>query len=152
MSDSQKINLQNWIDESHEKKERITSGKVLGIDYGEKNVGLALSDNTRSQAFAYDTISMNENIWINIGDIIEEEKVDKIIVGLPLSMKGEYTKKTEEVVYFIEMLENQIKIPVETEDERLSTVEGQKFSGGHDRDESAARVILQQYLDRSSNI
>ena len=130
---------------------REISGKVLGLDYGTKNVGLAISDTIQSQAFVYDTITMGKKFWDVLNKIIEQEKIDKIVVGLPLSMKGEFTQKTEEVVYFIEILETHVKIPVETEDERLSTVEGQKFSGGHGRDESAARVILQSYLDRKNN-
>ncbi len=131
--------------------QREISGKILGIDYGTKNVGLAISDTIQSQAFVYDTLIMDKKFWDNLNKVIEQEKIDKIIVGLPLSMKGEFTQKTEEVIYFIEVLESHTKIPVETEDERLSTVEGQKFSGGHGRDESAARVILQSYLDRSRN-
>ena len=140
------INLENG-----EQPKREISGKILGMDYGTKNVGLAISDTIQSQAFVYDTLKMSKKFWDNLNKIIQDEKIDKIVVGLPLSMKGEFTQKTEEVVYFIEVLEDHTKVPVETEDERLSTVEGQKFSGGHGRDESAARVILQSYLGRKNN-
>lgn len=126
---------------------RKSSGKILGIDYGSKNIGLALSDAGQTQAFAYDTLQMSEKFWLELNDIIEEEKIDKIVVGLPFNMNGEYTKKTEEVVYFIETMEDYVKIPVETEDERLSTVEGLKSCGIGGRDEEAARIILQRYLD-----
>lgn len=131
-------------------RERMSS-RILGIDYGEKRIGLAISDAEQSQAFAYDTFPVDGKFWGKINAVIEDEKIDRIVVGLPLGMKGEYTQKTEEVVIFIEQLENNVKVPVETEDERLSTVEGLQFSGGHGKDESAARVILQRYLDRKSN-
>ena len=126
-------------------------GKILGIDYGTKNIGLAISDLEQQQAFVYDTFTIDGKFWEKINALIDDEKIDSIVVGLPLGMKGEYTQKTEETVIFIETLENNVKILMETEDERLSTVEGQKFSGGHGRDESAARVILQRYLDRKGD-
>jgi putative holliday junction resolvase len=128
---------------------REISGKILGIDYGEKNVGLAISDREQNQAFVYDTIQMGKNFWDKLEEIIEQEKPDRIIVGLPLGLNGEYTKKTEEVVIFIEELENNLKLPVETEDERLSSVEADKLNSGNGRDEEAARIILQSYLDKT---
>jgi len=62
-------------------------------------------------------------------------------------MSGNYTKKTEETVLFIEALEKQIKVPVETVDERLSSVEAKKNGGGSGIDEQSARIILERYLD-----
>ncbi|NMB48328.1 Holliday junction resolvase RuvX [Candidatus Kuenenbacteria bacterium] len=125
--------------------------RILGIDYGTKNVGLAISDREQNQAFVYDTLKMTAKFWEQLVEICEKEKIDKIVVGLPLSLKGEYTKKTEEVVYFVEELENQTKLLVETQDERLSSVEADKTGSGHGRDEEAARIILQSYLDREKN-
>ena len=125
--------------------------RILGIDYGTKNVGLAISDREQNQAFVYDTLKMTAKFWEQLVEICEKEKIDKIVVGLPLSLRGEYTKKTEEVVYFVEELENQTKLLVETQDERLSSVEADKTGSGHGRDEEAARIILQSYLDRKKN-
>jgi len=90
-------------------------------------------------------------LFDELKEVCDEEEIDKIVVGLPLSMKGEYTNKTEEVVIFVGELEDRVKIAVEVEDERLSTVEGLKSGGVGDRDEEAARIILQRYLDRTSN-
>lgn len=127
------------------------NGSILGIDYGTKNIGLALSDREHRQAFVYDTLAADEKFWEKLGALVAEEKVDRIVVGLPLGLKGEYTQKTSETLCFIEELEERTKKMVLTEDERLSTLEGRKFSGGHGRDESAARVILQRYLDKLDN-
>jgi len=124
--------------------------RILGIDYGTKNIGLAISDFGQKQAFVYDTLKMSGKAWEELMEICEKEKIDKIVVGLPISLNGEYTQKTEEVVYFAEELENQTKLLVETQDERLSSVEADKTGSGHGRDEESARIILQSYLDRKN--
>jgi len=131
--------------------ERLNCGKILGIDYGTKNVGLALSDQEQKQAFVYDTLKMSDKLFVEIKEICDKEEVDRIVVGLPLNLKGEYTQKTEEVVMFIGQLEEEVKIAVEFEDERFSSTEAEKRGGGHGIDESSAQIILQQYLDKLNN-
>ena len=125
-----------------------TSGKILGIDYGTKNIGLAMSDQEQRQAFVYDTLQVSSKLFNEIKEIYKKELIDRIVVGLPLSMKGEYTDKTNEVICFIEELESKVKVIVETQDERLSSVEAGRSQAGHSIDEESARIILQQYLDR----
>ena len=125
-----------------------TSGKILGLDYGTRRIGLAISDAGQSQAFAYDTLEVSGKTFDQIKKICDKELIDKIVVGLPLGLSGEYTAKTEEVICFIEALENQTKIVVETEDERLSSVEAMGRKDGQGIDEGAAQIILQQYIDQ----
>jgi len=137
--------------EEFEEISKKTSGKILGIDYGTKNIGLAISDQQQQQAFVYDTLKMSRRLFAEIKAICAKELVDKIIVGLPLGLQGEYTDKTNEVIYFSEELEERTGLIVETQDERLSTVEALKLNDGQGRDESAARIILQQYLDKKDN-
>jgi putative holliday junction resolvase len=132
-------------------KQRVISGKILGIDYGTKNIGLAVSDREQSQAFVYGTLKMSNKLFDELKEICEKELIDKVVVGLPLSMKGKYTEKTEEAVVFMEELESRTKLLVEIQDERLSSVEADKTGSGHGRDEESARIILQQYLDRKNN-
>ncbi len=133
-----------------EKISRPTSGKILGVDYGTKNIGLAISDREQRQAFAYQTLKMNEGLFEEIKQICQKELIDKIIVGLPLSLKGGYTQKTEEVMFFVQALEANVSaVIVEVEDERLSSVEADKLGSPNGRDEEAARIILQQYLDKA---
>ena len=127
---------------------RKYSGKILGLDYGTKNIGLAISDSRQCQAFVYDTLKVSQKLFNEIKEICDKELIDKIVIGLPLGLNGEYTKKTNEVICFVEELESQTKLIVETQDERLSSLEADKSGSGHGRDEEAARIILQQYLDR----
>lgn len=144
----QALSYLDMSEESFNKESRKTSGKILGIDWGSARVGLAISDNEQKQAFVYDTLEVSKKLFSEIKGICSKELVDKIVVGLPLSLKGEYTQKTSEAVAFIEELEARTKAIVEIQDERLSSVEAGKSGSGHGVDEDSARIILQQYLDR----
>jgi len=128
-----------------------TTGKILGIDYGTKNIGLAISDSEQRQAFVYNTLKVSGKLFNEIKDLCAREEIDKIVVGLPLGMKGDYTEKTNETLYFIKELEAQTEKIVVAEDERLTSVEADKRTNWSGRDEESARIILQQYLDRKSN-
>ncbi len=163
MSDrnSQKIKLQkerkkalDYLDISEDEFKQTSSkssGKILGIDYGAQRIGLAISDESQRQAFVYDTLEVKRNTFERIREICEQELIDKIVVGLPLGLSGKYTKKTEEVTYFIEELEIKTEIIVHSLDERMSSLEADKTKNSHSRDEESARIILQQYLDKQLN-
>jgi len=139
------------IDENLSDNKREITGKILGVDFGTKNIGLAISDNEQKQAFVYETLKMSGTLFEDIKKICLEEVADKIVVGLPLGMSGEYTDKTNEVIYFVEALEKVSGLIVVTEDERLTSVQADKTDSGHGRDEESARIILQQYLDKKDN-
>jgi len=124
--------------------------KILGVDYGTKNIGLAISDDLQKQAFAYDTLRMSAKLISGITQICADEKIDKIVIGLPISLSGNYSAKTEEVVQFIHLLEATTKLMVETEDERLTSVQAHRLQSGHKIDEASAQLILQQYLDHNN--
>jgi len=129
--------------------------RILGIDYGEKRVGLALSDPMKIIASPYNTIPNNPELITDIQFIIKEKDVEIVVVGLPKGMKGQVTSQTEKVNRFVEMLiDNNIK--VELIDERLTSVSAEKalieqgIKTGHNKgliDQTAAAIILQQYLD-----
>jgi putative holliday junction resolvase len=134
--------------------------KVLAIDWGEKNIGLAMSDDDRRLAFALTTLtvetchgaSLQKKLKIveDIKKICTLEKVERVIVGMPIGLSGNNTKKTEEVFEFVKQLEAELDIPVETEDERLTTVAASKFENKNARniDELSAQILLQGWLDR----
>lgn len=130
---------------------RVTSGRILGIDYGEKNIGLAISDTEQRQVFVYDTLKMSKKLFKEIKGICDKELIDAIVVGLPLGLKGEYTTKTEETIFFVNELELITKLPVDIYDERLSSAEADKTGSFNKRDEEAARIILQAYLDKNTD-
>ena len=133
-------------------------GRILGLDYGDRRIGLALSDPSKMIASPFKFI-------INTGDdevldclkiLIAEEDIEAIVVGLPIGMKGQETKQTTKVREFAELLSS-LTIPISFEDERLSSVSAeksmiqQKIKTGHNKgmiDQRAAAILLQQYLDR----
>ncbi len=120
--------------------------KILAIDYGTKNIGLALSDNEQKLAFAYKTISD----FLELKNICNQEKIEKIIIGLPINLSGAKTKSTEMVFKFVKKLKQELKnIPIETVDERLSTEQASKLENKNKKniDELSAQILLQSYLD-----
>ena len=132
--------------------------RVLGIDYGEVRVGLSLSDLTQTIAQPFKTIMYKNtnNLLIQLKEIIVENEVEKLVVGIPYNMKGEDTKQTLKVKEFISFLESNLSYDIELIDERLSSIEAEKtmhkmnIKTGHNKsdiDKIAASVILQEYLD-----
>ena len=126
--------------------------KLLGIDYGQKKVGLAFADTDTKTAVPLTVVSL-DNLISKIQELIKTEGIEKIIVGLPLGMNGRVTEQTKKVKKFIKDLESKINLEVVAEDERLSTVQAQKSARplakpGKD-DARAAMYILQSYLDNT---
>ncbi len=122
--------------------------KILGIDYGTKRVGLAISDETHTLARELRVVSPKE-FWQQIEDLVDDEGVERIVVGLPLSMGGAQTDSTRMVQEFVDELNERFSIPIEYMDERLSTVMAAQVPGGKkDIDSLAAQIILQNYLDK----
>jgi putative holliday junction resolvase len=123
--------------------------RILGIDYGEKRIGLALSDETQTFAKELGILSPKE-FQEKIREYINEHQVAKIVLGWPLNMNGEETKTTLEVKKFKEKLEKIIDIPVNTIDERYTSQMASHLPGGDkDLDSLAAQIILQNYLDKT---
>ncbi len=126
--------------------------KLLGIDYGSSKVGLALADTETKTAVPLAVVTF-DNLRSKIKDLIESEEVEKIVVGLPLGMKGQETEQTKEVKDFIKDLRSKlapseaegININVVAEDERLTTAQAKR--DGKD-DAVAAMYILQSYIDK----
>ncbi len=132
--------------------------RILGIDYGEVRVGISLSDLTQTIAKPFRTINYNNfnHLLTQLKEIITENEVDKLVVGIPYNMKGENTKQTLKVKEFISFLESNLSYDIALIDERLSSVEAEKImhkmniKTGHNKgkiDKIAASVILQEYLD-----
>ena len=133
--------------------------RVMGIDYGTKRVGYAMSDPSGGTAFPGGVIAGREEgkMIREIGRIVAEEGVEVIVVGMPLSMSGARGIAAEKVEGFVERLREEVETPVETFDERLSTVRAERAMLGADlsrakrgkrRDAVAAAMFLQTWLDR----
>lgn len=136
--------------------------RILGIDYGEKRVGVAISSPVGFIAQGLPTIERmdGEDYLDELAGIINEKEVSVIIVGLPRNMDDTIGKKAEEVLQFVETLKSRFGLPVHTVDERLTTVRahkvmlGAKVSRRNKKkrvDMIAAQLILQCYLDKSTH-
>jgi putative Holliday junction resolvase len=133
--------------------------RVLGLDIGDRRIGVALSDPQGILASPLTVINRrDENLDLKaIKDIINKQQVGQVIVGLPLSLDGSLGQQAEKVEDFAQKLGGQVEIPVEYRDERLTTVLAERLvqaSGGKKakkagRDAQAAAIILQGYLDES---
>ena len=104
--------------------------RILGIDYGDARVGIAITDALNITVQGLETIQRKEsdkNVLRRLDEILEEYEIEKIVVGLPLNLKGEKTPRTETTEKFIHKLKCKYnKIKIETMDERLTTVEAHK--------------------------
>ncbi len=134
--------------------------RILGIDYGDKRIGIAISDPLGLTAQGVAVIGKGETFEEDVKElkkIIKKfEGIDEILVGLPKTLSGEIGFQAEKVLKFAENLKTAFKIPINTWDERLTTVQAERtlieagLSGKKRRkivDKSAAAYILQSYLD-----
>ena len=104
-------------------------GRILGIDYGDRRVGIALSDPLKMIASPKLTLTIRSesDLITQLKNIIVEEDVEAIVLGLPIGMKGNETKQTKHVRDLAEKLK-QFSLPIHLEDERLSSVSAKKKS------------------------
>ena len=138
--------------------DRSRLSRILGVDYGERRIGLALSDPLQIIAkplTMIDRVKISDYISL-ISNIVSEKNITSIVVGLPLTLKGKYSKQTKIVMAFVEQLKLEFEIPINCIDERLSSVTAEKLlqmqsiKTGHNKglvDETSAAIILQEYLD-----
>ena len=135
--------------------------KALGIDFGERRVGLALSDRLNLIASPYKTLQYvsKNDLLSKIKKIVYEKEIEIFVLGLPLNMKGQDSAQTKKVRRFKKLLST-LELPIVYEDERMSSIMAknslvlQNIKTGHNKseiDRTAAAIILQQYLDKNSN-
>ncbi len=122
--------------------------RVLGIDYGEKRIGLAVSD--YSGSFARELKIISPAVFFSeLDKLLSELEIEQIVIGWPLNMSGKKTKKTLEVEAFKDLVEQKTGLPVILMDERLSSQMASRLPGGNKNvDSLAAQIILQNYLDQ----
>jgi len=125
--------------------------RYLGIDYGEKRIGIAVSDPYGRIAFPKKVIFNrgNQMVTAQLKLLLEEENISEIIVGLPLNLDGSESEESRKVRAFVEELKKDIHLPIRFENEMLTThlVEQYGVKREHSN-EAAAAVILQSYLDK----
>ena len=141
-------------------KEKILS-RILGIDFGERRIGLALSDALSITAQGLPTLDAKKtkDIFTHLENIIKDKNVTKVVVGMPKNMNGTIGPKGMEVEKFIQELIKKTKIEVIPWDERLTSVQslkamremGTKQKHKEVVDRISATLILQSYLDSQNS-
>lgn len=138
-------------------------GRILALDYGDKTVGVAISDALNITAQELETIKRDKINVLRptlrrIAEIVSEYDVEKIILGLPLLMSDEEGERAEITREFKRSLENRVSVPVEFIDERLTTVEANEILAEQgipkDKrkqyiDQVAAAIMLREYLNNN---
>jgi len=134
--------------------------RILGVDIGEKRVGVAISDELGIAAHPLETIAQttDEALIEKLKASARENGVTRIVVGLPLNMNGSLGDSANKILDFVERLKEKTGLDVVTWDERLTSVEAEKLLLGLDKsrkkrktlsDEVAAVLILQAYMSWS---
>lgn len=131
---------------------------VLGIDYGEKRIGLSFGDPLGLAVPIPAAVESSEGKRLaHIESVIQERSIETLVVGMPYNMDGTVGFKAKEVQAFIERLKERFALPIETIDERLTSHQVEEELKGQGRkvdrrsgevDSRAATLILQDYLDR----
>jgi len=127
--------------------------RIIGIDLGERRIGVAAADDRTSVAVPVDTVEAGGDVVETVVQIALDQQADEVVVGLPLSMSGAVGPQAEGVLKVVEELRERLSITVHTWDERLTTVQagrggaGRSRSGATSRDAIAAAILLQAFVD-----
>ena len=114
---------------------------ILAIDFGTKNIGLAWCDTALGVVLPYGIMSKEK-----LPNFIKQERIDKVVIGLPMGLDGKENTNTARVQKFAQELRVQISAPVEFFDERFSSQAADRMGAGVSRDEKSAMIILEDYL------
>lgn len=137
--------------------------RILGLDIGDRRIGVALSDPGQLFASALTVIERKSDVTAlqEIVSLLEKHQVERIVIGMPRSLNGSIGPQAEKVQEFCEKLSQRVSVPVESWDEWLSTVAAERvlIDAGvrrerrkKHRDTIAATLILQGYLDRLRSV
>ncbi|MCX7554604.1 Holliday junction resolvase RuvX [Marinicella sp. S1101] len=133
---------------------------VLGIDFGQKRIGLAVGQTLSYAANPTKVLPNNKDFFKLLSEEIKEWNISQIIIGLPLGMDGEEQEITRQVKNFSQKVQRHSQLPVHLVDERLSSYEAERrfaesrsaqMSKAKDKkniDAFAAQIILQSWLDQ----
>ncbi len=126
--------------------------RYLGIDFGSKRVGVAISDETNSFAFPLKVIENSTDIVEDIVVLCKENSVSEVVVGESRDFSQKNNKIMEEIIPFVEKLKEKIGLPVQMHPEFLTSQEAERLQGKNEmHDASAAALILKSFLDLKNN-
>ncbi len=132
--------------------------RILALDHGTKRIGVAVSDEMQIIATPLEYILAEPfaEFLARLKEILREKEVELILIGMPRNMDGSYGPAALKVQEFVAVLKDAVAIPIKMLDERLTTVQAQRFliQGNVRRekrkekvDKTAAAILLQSYLD-----
>ncbi|HKS36454.1 MAG TPA: Holliday junction resolvase RuvX [Verrucomicrobiae bacterium] len=135
--------------------------RILALDHGTKRIGVAVSDELKmiAQPLEFILAEPFADFLARLKELIREKQVELIVVGMPRNMDGSYGPAALKVQDFVAALKTAVPIPLQTLDERLTSVQANRFliEGGVRRekrkekvDKMAAAILLQSYLDSRS--
>jgi putative holliday junction resolvase len=127
--------------------------KVLALDYGAARTGVAVSDPTGTLARPLCVVerASSDDGLARLARVIGEERAERVVVGLPLTLRGEHGAQAAETERFVAALRRRVAVPVETLDERFTTTLAERSHGGATApaDARAAAHLLETYLARA---
>jgi putative Holliday junction resolvase len=125
--------------------------RVLALDFGSARTGVAVSDATGTLASPVTVVerAASEAGLARIAELVERHEAERVVVGLPLTLRGERGGQARETEAFGAALRERVVVPVETFDERFTTTLAQKTGGRASEDAVAAAHLLQGWLERT---
>ena len=136
-------------------------GRVIGVDLGDSRVGIGLSNPDRTLASPLEVLKRTGNLHRDIAKIVDEWEATVVVVGLPLSLDGSMGPAAKKALKEVTRMGATLRVPIETYDERLTTVTAERLmtDAGLDSrnqrkvvDKIAAAIMLQAWLDRQAHI
>jgi putative Holliday junction resolvase len=126
--------------------------KVLALDYGAARTGVAVSDPTGTIARPVGIVQRagTEDGLAELRALVAEHAPERIVVGMPLTLRGERGAQAAETDAFVDALRLSVEVPVETYDERFTTTLAEREGGAADEDARAAAHLLESYLQSVS--
>jgi putative Holliday junction resolvase len=122
--------------------------RVLALDYGAARTGVAVSDATGTIARPLGVVerAASPDGIEELRALVEQQDVARVVVGMPLTLRGEHGAQAMETTAFVELLRGVVDVPVETFDERFTTAIAAQAGGTSDEDARAAAHLLESYL------
>jgi putative Holliday junction resolvase len=132
--------------------------RIIGLDLGEKRIGVAAADDRTRVAIPVTTVTVSGDEVETVVDLLKEQRADQLVIGLPLSLSGALGPQGQHVLEVVEQLRARVTIPIDTWDERLTTVQAARVPMGPrrgksartaqaGRDAAAAAIMLQAFVD-----
>jgi putative Holliday junction resolvase len=123
--------------------------RVMALDYGAARCGVALSDPSGTLATPLPVVERagTRKGLARLAELISSSGAERVVVGLPLTLAGGEGPQAAETREFAERLGRRVQVPIELYDERLTTVQAERFGGSADADSRAAAHLLEAFLD-----